>query len=107
VKYLHCELNLVVDLMKLIEHFLQSYSVFYVGLCFKSFWEIYLRIYTSFWMPKLQWEFWWLRPAQKSHRKFWWLHVCAYKVIATVLVALRLRIQIKQWIFGGSICLLV
>ena len=25
--------------MKLIEHFLQSYSVFYIGLCFKSFWK--------------------------------------------------------------------
>ena len=25
--------------MKLIEHFLQSYSAFYVGLCFKLFWK--------------------------------------------------------------------
>jgi hypothetical protein len=83
-------------LVKLIEHFLQSYSVFYIGLCFKSFWEIYLRIYASFLMPKSQWEFWWLRLVQKSHQKFWWLCVCAYKVVARVLVALRLCIQIKQ-----------
>ena len=25
--------------MKLIEHFVQSYSAFYIGLCFKSFWK--------------------------------------------------------------------
>jgi hypothetical protein len=103
VKDLNCELNLVVDLVKLIEHFLQSYSAFYVGLCFKLFWEIYLHIYASFLTPKLQWEFWWLCPVQKLHWKFWWLGVCAYKVVARVLVALHLRIQIKQWIFGGSI----
>ena len=27
---------------------------------------------------------------QKLHQKFWWLCVCAYKVIARVLVALHL-----------------
>ena len=32
------------------------------------------------------------------------LHI---QVVARVLVALGLRIQIRQYIFGGSICLLV
>ena len=36
-KHLHCGFRTVVNLVKLIEHFLQSYSVFYVGLCFKLF----------------------------------------------------------------------
>ena len=38
-KHLRCGFRTVVDLLKLIEHFLQSYLAFYVGLYFKLFWK--------------------------------------------------------------------